>query len=301
MKAATTAIPAADRATGQNVWNRTEVELRVTPMSAGSPGKIDEYFNLIQRELELRLELSRLQNTDTEAKGVAAERFLGEILQRYLEPSHPTYRRQIIDSTGASSGEVDLIFCNLAQPSVHTELLLAEGVDYAIGAKSVLTKPEIKSLTRNAESVKRLRRRLGAGEAAYASDKTGPLFLDRIPYIGFALESRLSFKTVHKYVAECASELDPELQADAVFVLGRGAMINSRRRFRVSGELVPGWIGLPFPDRVLLEFLNFAIGLVPRVVRSGVALKPYLNQVASLRSLPTAETDGMPLMGTDEE
>jgi hypothetical protein len=139
-----------------------------------------------------------LQNTDTEAKGVAAERFLGEILQRYLEPSRPTYRRQIIDSTGASSGEVDLVFCNWAQPSVHTELLLAEGVDYAIGAKSVLTKAEIRSLMRNAESVKRLQRTLGAGELAYAGDHTGELFIDRIPYIGFALESRLSFKTANK-------------------------------------------------------------------------------------------------------
>jgi hypothetical protein len=261
-------------------------------MSAGSTGKIDQYFNLIQRELALRLELSRLQNTDSEAKGVAAERFLGEILQRYLEPSRPTYRRQIIDSTGASSGEVDLAFCNWAQPSVHTELLLAEGVDYAIGAKSILTKPEIQSLTRNAESVKRLQRRLGTGELAYASDQTGPLFIDRIPYVAFALESRLSFKTAHEYVAECASDLDPELQPDAVFVLGSGAMINSRGRFRVRGEIVPGWIGLPFPDRVLLEFLNFAIGLVPRIVRSGVALKPYLDQVSSLRALPTAEIDG---------
>jgi hypothetical protein len=100
----------------------TEVELRVIPMSGSSPGKIDEYFNLIQRELAPRLELSRLQNTDTAAKGVAAERFLGDILRRVQEPSRPTYRRQIIDSTGASSGEVDLIFCNWAQPSVHTEL-----------------------------------------------------------------------------------------------------------------------------------------------------------------------------------
>jgi hypothetical protein len=175
---------------------------------------------------------------------------------------------------------------------VHTELLLAEGVDYAIGAKSILTKLEIKSLTRNAESVKQLQRRLGAGELAYASDQTGPLFIDRIPYVGFALESRLSFKTAHEYVAECASDLDPGLQPDAVFVLGSGAMINSRGRFRVRGEIVPGWIGLPFPDRVLLEFLNFAIGLVPRIVRSGVALKPYLDQVSGLRSLPTAEIDG---------
>jgi hypothetical protein len=267
----------------------------VTHMSEGVPGKIDEYFNLIQRELELRLELSRLQNTDTEAKGVAAELFLGEILQRYLEPSRPTYRRQIIDSTGASSGEVDLIFCNWAQPSVRTELLLAEGVDYAVGVKSVLTKPEIRSLTKNAESVKKLERRLGAGEFAYASDEAGKLFIDRIPYVGFALGSRLSFTMAHKYVVECTSESDPELQPDAVFILGRGAMINSRNRFRVRGEPVPGWIGLPFPDRVLLEFLNFAIGLVPRLIRSGIALQPYLNKVASLRSLPTAETD-MPLM-----
>jgi hypothetical protein len=270
-------------------------------MSEGGSGKIDEYFNLIQRELALRLELSRLQNTDTEAKGVAAERFLGEILQRYLEPSRATYRRQIIDSTGASSGEVDLVFCNWAQPSVHTELLLAEGVDYAIGAKSVLTKPEIRSLMSNAESVKRLQRRLGAGELAYASDEQGELFIDRIPYIGFALESRLSFETAHKYIAECASELDPELQVDALFILGRGAMINSRNRFSLRGEeLVPGWIGLPFPDRVLLEFLNFAIGLVPRVVRSGVALRPYLSKVASLRPVPMTDTGLLLMAGSDK-
>lgn len=268
----------------------------------GVPTNIEQYFSLIQRELDHRLERSRLQNTDSEAKGVAAERFLGEILERYLAPSRPTYRRQIIDSKGSSSDEVDLIFCNWAQPSVETELLLAEGVDYAIGVKSVLTKPEIRSLMKNAESVKRLSRVLGAGELAYANDATGELFIDRIPYIGFALESQLSFETAHEYLVECSGSVALEVQPDALFILGRGAMINSRGRFHLRDGRAEGWIGLPFPDRVLLEFFNFAIGLVPRIVRAGVALRPYLNQVASLRTLTKEEADGMPwMLGSDED
>lgn len=255
---------------------------------------IDQYFDLIQQELDLRLLRSRQQNSDTEAKGVAAERFLGEVFERYLAPSRPTYRRQIIDSKGGKSDEVDLIFCNWAQPSVETELLLAEGVDYAIGVKSILKKQEIESLVVNSASVKGLSRALGAGETAYANDLTGPLFVDRVPYIGFALESQLSFETAHKYLVESCAGVDPMLQPDAVFVLGRGAMINSRNRFHVRGERVPGWIGLPFPEKVLVEFFNFAIGLVPRIVRTGVALRPYLSQAASLRVVERDEdADGL--------
>lgn len=255
---------------------------------------IDQYFDLIQQELDLRLRRSRQQNSDSESKGVAAERFLGEVFERYLAPSRPTYRRQIIDSKGGKSDEIDLIFCNWAQPSVETELLLAEGVDYAIGVKSVLTKPEIRSLVANAASVKGLSRALGAGETAYANDQTGPLFVDRVPYIGFALESQLSFETAHQYLAECCTDVDPLLQPDAMFVLGRGAMINSRNRFHLRGERAQGWIGLPFPDRALLEFFNFAIGLVPRIVRAGVALRPYLNQVTSLHVVaPGTDLDGL--------
>jgi hypothetical protein len=188
---------------------------------------------------------------------------------------------------------VDVIFCNWAQPTVQTELLLAEGVDYAIGVKSVLTKDAIDSLTQNAASVKELQRRLGAGEIARTSDAAGERFIDRIPYIGFALDSQLTFSTAHKYIVESAGTVEPELQADAVFIMGRGAMINSRSMLRgyVDGQPVEGWIGLPFPDKVLLEFLNFAIGIVPRIVRNGSALRPYLNQAASFRLPPTPQRD----------
>ena len=39
-----------------------------------------------------------------------AERIVGEAVEPYLRPSSPTYRREIIDSFGGSSGEVDVIF-----------------------------------------------------------------------------------------------------------------------------------------------------------------------------------------------
>jgi hypothetical protein len=188
---------------------------------------------------------------------------------------------------------VDVIFCNWAQPSVETELLLAEGVDYAIGVKSVLTKNEINSLTTNAASVKKLQRRLGSGEIARASDVAGQRFIDRIPYIGFALESQLTFSTAHKYIVESAKTVEPDLQIDAMFIMGRGALINSRSMLRVQGEAVEGWIEIPYPDKVLLEFLSFAIGIVPRIVRNGSALRPYLNQAASLLMLPTPKYDAL--------
>ena len=230
---------------------------------AGSHTKIDEYFHAIQKDLENRFKRSRRHNTDTEAKGVAAERIVGEAVGPYLQPSSPTYRRQIIDSFGNSSGEIDVIFCNWAQPSVETELLLAEGVDYAIGVKSILTKKEIKRLVKNAATVKRLQRRLGAGELVYAGDVVGKRFIDRIPYIGFALESELSFTTGHDYLLDVVEGVEPELQPDALFILGRGALINSEDVLRQGDQLIEGWIPLPLPDRVLLEFLNFAIGVVP--------------------------------------
>jgi len=41
-----------------------------------------------------------------------AERIVGEAVEPYLRPSSPTYRREIIDSFGGRSGEVDVIFRN---------------------------------------------------------------------------------------------------------------------------------------------------------------------------------------------
>jgi hypothetical protein len=66
-----------------------------------------------------------------------------------------------------------------------------------------------------------------------------------------------------------------------------------------AGVPVNGWIAIPDPDRVLLEFFNFAIGVVPRPVRSGTALKPYLSRVASVKTMSTDEIV-MPLLGDGE-
>jgi hypothetical protein len=269
------------------------IEVMMNAVSGPSPQNIDKYFNSVQKDLERRFANSRLLNTDSEAKGVAHERIVGETVESYLQPSRPTYRRQIIDSSGNSSDEVDVIFCNWAQPSVKTELLLAEGVDYAIGVKSVLTKDEIGSLTTNAASVKKLQRRLGTGEIARANDVAREWFIDRIPYIGFALESELKFSTARRYIEEFAAAEEPDSQIDAMFIMGRGALINSRSMLRVEDEPVEGWIERQYPDKVLLEFLNFAIGIIPRIVRNGSALRSYLNQAASLLMVPTPEYDAV--------
>ncbi len=247
-------------------------------MSRKGAGKIDEYFRLVQKDLKNRFARSRQQNTDSEAKGVAAERIFTKIIKPYLEPSRPTSRRQIIDRFGSNSDEVDVIFCNWSQPTVDTELLLAEGVDYAVGVKSVLTTNEIKSLVGNAASVKRLQRRLGPGETAYASDEVGERLIYRVPYIGFAFESQLTLPTTLERLQKATTGLAPDLYPDALFIMGRGALINSGSVFlHDDGGPGKGWIQLPFPDRVLLEFLNFAIGVVPRIFRNGTALRPYLN------------------------
>jgi hypothetical protein len=121
--------------------------------------KIDQYFSDIQRDLESRFARMRSQNTGSSAKGVASERIVGELIKPYLEPTRVAYRRQIIDSDDRASGEVDVIFCNLGQPSIETELLLAEGVDYAVQVKSVLTDEELSRFVENAASVKKLNRR----------------------------------------------------------------------------------------------------------------------------------------------
>jgi hypothetical protein len=152
--------------------------------------------------------------------------------------------------------------------------------------KSVLTTTEIDSLAANAASVKRLQRRLGAGETAYANDGAGPRFIDRIPYIGFALESQLTLSSAHERLKRATEGVEPELHPDALFIMGRGTLINSGWMLLRDGQHIDGWISLPFPGRVLLEFLNFTIGVVPRVVRNGTALQPYLSEVSSVRTLP---------------
>ncbi len=238
--------------------------------------KIDEYLGSVQADLASRFARMRAVNTDPASKGAAAEEIAGDLLAKYLHAATPTYRRQIIDSEGGASDEVDLVFCNESQPDVHAELLLAEGVKYAIQVKSVLTDPELDRLLANARSVKALQRRLGANDAAVASEIAGSRFIDRIPYVGFAYESRLSFDALHERLARKCDGIAPELRPDALFVLGRGSLVNSLGQLVLRGEPVAGWIGIPDPSGVLLELLNYLLVHVPTPLHSGSALRPYL-------------------------
>ena len=86
--------------------------------SGGGAGKIDEYFHLVQNDLANRFARQRQQNSDTEAKGVAAERIFVETVLPYLQPTRATCRRQIIDRSGDSSDEVD-VGCGLGSSGGH--------------------------------------------------------------------------------------------------------------------------------------------------------------------------------------
>ncbi len=249
--------------------------------------KIDEYFDSLQKQLELRFSRMRTQNSDSEAKGVASEMILGKLLEPYLQPTWVTYRRQIIDSNGKASDEVDVAFCNLSQLLIDTELLLAEGVDYAFQIKSVMTDHELDRLLKNAQSVKQLDREGGIGDLCYCDELKKKHFLDRVPYIGVAYESQLTYDTLYERIISKCTTIEPHLQPDALFVIGCGSFVNSRGIFSNAQDKIMGWIGINEPLTVLLEIINFLIGIIPRPLRVGRALAPYLkNSKSRIKQAP---------------
>ena len=187
-------------------------------------GNIDAYFAAAEANLWQEFQQRRLILTDSDAKGGANERAVGDFLQKHVGAARIALNKQVIDSHSMTSREMDVCVCNINQPSVDIPLIFAEGVDFVVQVKAILTDAELPRIVKNCESLKRLERRFSIGDEIFARPEEIPFVVGRIPYFVLAFESTLSLHTLKERLLRLLEEELPVHWPDGLFVLDQGAI-----------------------------------------------------------------------------
>jgi len=229
--------------------------------------KIDAYFQSLERQLRDDFARRRAMVSDSEVKGHANERAVGGFIEKYLQPLKVVYNAQIIDSFGGNSDEIDISACNGDQPAPETELIIAEGVSFAIQVKAILDDHELDRIQQNADRVKRLYRRTTPSDIVYALPIDIPFYVDRVPYFVFAFESKLTLATALERAETKFNRGPPELRPDGIFIMDRGAILTARSALdSTANDGNRRLQALEFGNRTLMNFLQH-LHMVSRVIR----------------------------------
>jgi hypothetical protein len=257
------------------------VQTKQTPTEKANV--IERYFHAQGKSLATNFDTIRATHKDSDVKGGNNEQIVLAFLQEHFPESTYTANVEIIDSFGHHSGEVDICACNQDQPFGKSpqQLVIAEGVDFVVQVKAILSKGEIERAIKNSESVKKLIRKHGHGDKViYAHRDDAPYFIDRIPYIVFAFDSDSTLETIHENIVKLTASIDPRLQADAFFVFEKGYIVNFRqgtgRAWTKQGKPMTGYKRFSVGDDTLLGLIQHLTGYIPRFQRFTRPLTYYL-------------------------
>jgi len=250
--------------------------------------KFDQYLRHTAQELKLSFDRIRATNTDSGVKGKGNETIVAEFIRRLFPRLAVHERIQIIDSEDRISGEMDVVASNEYQPfpAKEANLLLIEGVSFTLQVKAVLNRDEIQRSAKNCTSFKQLLPWHNVGDTAYKSPATlTPPW--QAPYVCFAFSSQLQKTTILDELT-AVSNVPPETQIDALFVLDRGWSFYNYRQgtpliTESNGLPVVGWGQTDTGDQTLMTLLRFLHEYSPRVVRKGTPLTGYFEKA----NLPT--------------
>lgn len=232
-------------------------------------GVLDDYFTRYQERVRSDFERLQASIRDRDVKGGANEQIVARFVEAHIPTSYIATNAQMIDAFGGASDELDVCACNVEQPLMGKDehLLIVEGVDFAIQVKAKLTSTEIERMVVNCARAKRLRRTGAKGQVAFGRLQDVPHYFDRVPYVGFAFSSELTLKTAVDRLGVLAKAQPPELQPDALFVLGRGFVLNFRDGkgavWTKGGKPMKGLVAVE-SDAALVYFVRFLIQL-PRI------------------------------------
>lgn len=256
---------------------------------------IVEYLASQERTLTESFKRIRKAHNDSDVKGSANEGTVADFLRDHIVADSVVTNVQIIDSTGASSSEIDVCICNNDQPFAPCpgQIVIAEGVDFVVQVKAILSTKEIARSLRNCESVKRLIRKTHAGDMVYSAEKDIPHYVDRIPYFIIAFESELKLESAAERLYESLQETPLENQPDALFILNQGVIFNFRTgegfTWLKEGVNLTGLFALR-TDRTLTEFLTYILRIVPRFTRFTSPLLHYLPHEQTLFYLDSSSS-----------
>jgi Domain of unknown function (DUF6602) len=199
---------------------------------------------------------------------------------------------EIIDSEGRRSGQVDVAISNLDQPFTGDRdtpcLHFAEGVSAVCEVKSKLTTTALNEALGTAQLVKLLQPKPQVGDQIFTNSDDRARFYEAIPFFVLAFEQSLRPETVAKKISmanwvtgKVDGVLTPFPLIDAVFILGKGALIYFRKgeafafKSTRADDFTEGWVFIE-TDTTLVQMLTWLNAVMPRVIRYRPVTPLYL-------------------------
>ena len=248
---------------------------------------LDQYSQRLKGDFERLRETHR----DPDVKGGKNEKTVADFMTLHTRAAQVVTNAEIIDSTGRTSGEMDVVMCNHDQPFVgeNPELLIVEGVDACIQVKASITDTELDRIVKNCVSLKSLIRKHSAGDHTFGMPESQPFNLDRVPYFVFAFTSALCPEEIALRLATKLNGVPPTDQPDAILWLGRCLIVNCRKAMPLGLANQEGpldGIGVfECGDAALREFLRCVHELPARVQRFRSPLCHYFLPTMRLTSI----------------
>jgi hypothetical protein len=239
-------------------------------------------------EAQMRAKLDEIRATFAHPgdKGTSAENSFRAFLREYLPRRLALGHGEIVDLKGRRSKQTDVVIVSEDHPFTFTPdfpgLFFVEGVCGAGEVKTSLTAAELQKALESSSEFKRMEAE-PKGAMLYSNPSDKERFYRRPPWFLVAFESQLSLDRIKEKAVQFTAE--KRLQAtellDAVFVLGRGWVINfgdgkGAFQYRTPDHVsVTGWLANK-SDRVLFDLLAWLSIVMPRMIRFDPILPHYM-------------------------
>lgn len=184
----------------------------------------------IQKTMNQKLELIRMELNNSSDKGENAEEILSDFIKNYLPPIYRIGRGEIIDSYGKQSSQIDIIITNQYHPFIsdynRPSIFFVEGVSCCGEVKMYLNDTHLNAALNNCKSLKNIIPKHLKSTQISSSPSDIKRFIDRKPYFIFTYNSSLSIETVKERIDIFNRNIKIEEQVDAIFLLDKGTIIN---------------------------------------------------------------------------
>lgn len=246
----------------------------------------DEFKN-VETQMRENLARARARFTHSGNKGASVEDAFRLFLKEYLPRRLAVGHGEVIDLSGSRSMQTDVVVVNEDHPFTFTEnspgLFLIEGVAAAGEVKAVLTTEHFQKSILSSRKFKTLKVEHSTGTTAMGTAPDLERYYKRPPWFLFAYESQLTLPSIHARLMKESQGVNgvEENLVDAVFVLGKGCVINlgdgqeSLTVVNSEGTSISGWIWQQ-EESALFELMAWLSIVMPRVIRYDSILTPYL-------------------------
>lgn len=233
----------------------------------------------VEVQMKAKLEEARATFAHSGDKGTSVEDSFRTFLRQYLPRRLEVGYGEITDLKGRRSKQTDVVIVSEDHPFTFTPdlpgLFFIEGVCAAGEVKTNLTSTELKEALEDSCQFKQLEIEPGKASLASANPSDLARFYKCPPWFLVSLESQLTLSRIETEIVEFENQnpVRSNRIADAVFVLGRGWVINfadgkGSFQFRTpEGISLGGWLRQN-SNSVLFDLLGWLSAVMPRMIRA---------------------------------